>query len=312
VNQLNDVESLMASQSDGYDPALQAAFNVLLSTGGKRIRPTIILLISEMFAADPVKATILAASIELLHTATLVHDDLIDGALLRRGVPTLNSQWSPAATVLTGDFMFSCAAHLVAQTNSNEIVSLFSKTLITIVDGEIKQLFSSKCNLTMEDYYQRIYSKTASLFETSSTTAALLTGVPKKEKDLLRQFGYNLGMAFQIVDDVLDYVGSEASIGKPVGGDLKQGLITAPILFYLEIHPDDPDFEGFVEGKCAKDETKVARIVDKIAQSEAIQLSLDKANLFADAAKENIASFPSGPEKSALLEIADFIVNRKL
>lgn len=311
-NRLIDVEKLMSAQADGYDPVLKAAFDVLLATGGKRIRPTIILLIGAMLDADNQATTLLAASIELLHTATLVHDDLIDGALLRRGVPTLNSQWSPAATVLTGDFMFSCAAHLVAQTDSNEIVRIFSKTLTTIVDGEINQLFASKCNLTRKDYYQRIYAKTASLFETSATTAAILGGLKAGQKESLRQFGYNLGMAFQIVDDVLDYVGSEESIGKPVGGDLRQGLITAPILFYLENHPDDPDFVGYPEGKCPKDEVKIARIIEKIARSEAIRLSLDEATHFSDAAKENIASFSPAPEKDALLDIADFIVNRKL
>ncbi len=302
----------MAAQSEGYEAALRDAFNILLSTGGKRIRPTIILLIGSMLGAEPDLTIILAASIELLHTATLVHDDLIDGALLRRGVPTLNSKWTPAATVLTGDFMFSCAAHLVAQTKSNEIVTIFSKTLLTIVNGEINQLFSSKCNLERSDYYRRIYSKTASLFETSSTTAAILGNVPHKEKESLHQFGYNLGMAFQIVDDVLDYVGSEESIGKPVGGDLRQGLITAPLLFYLENHPNDPDLAGFMDRNCPKDENKLAQIVEKIAYSDAIQQSLDESAKFADQAKKDLSAFDESPEKTALLEIADFIVNRKL
>ncbi len=311
-SRLNDVEKLMASQADGYDPALKAALKILLSTGGKRIRPTLILLIGEILNADPQATIILAASIELLHTATLVHDDLIDGAFLRRGMPTLNSQWSPAATVLTGDFLFSSAAFLVAQTKSNEIVSVFSKTLTTIVNGEINQLFSSKCNLTRTDYYQRIYAKTASLFESSTFTAAILSHTTDNEKESLRQFGYNLGMAFQIVDDVLDYVGSEASIGKPVGGDLKQGLITAPILFYLENHPDDPDLAGFIEGKCTKDDTKLGQIVEKIANSEAIRLSLDEANRFSEKAKTVLSSFKDCAEKEALLDMADFIVNRTL
>ena len=118
----------------------------------------------------------LAAAIELLHTATLVHDDLIDGSLLRRGMPTLNSQWSPGATVLTGDFLFACAAKLAADTHSIPVMSLFSTTLTVIVNGEITQLFTSRCRANREDYYQRIYAKTASLFETSAKSAAMIGG----------------------------------------------------------------------------------------------------------------------------------------
>lgn len=311
-DRLNDVEKLMVSQAEGYHPDLQAAIKLLLSTGGKRIRPTLILLIGDMLEADVQNTIILGASIELLHTATLVHDDLIDGALLRRGAPTLNSKWSPAATVLTGDFMFSCAAHLVSKTDSIEIVGIFSKTLTTIVNGEINQLFTSKCNVNRSDYEQRIYAKTASLFESSTISAAILSGGARHVRESLRQYGYNLGMAFQIVDDVLDYSGSEASIGKPVGGDLRQGLITAPVLFYLASHPDDPDFSTFKNGKCVDDEDRLQTIVQKIAASDAIQSSLDEARRYADLAKENLSLFRDCPQKQALIEIADYIVKRDL
>lgn len=309
-NRLSEIEILMVSQAQGYHPDLQAAIKVLLSTGGKRIRPTLILLIGDMLEADEQLTIILGASIELLHTATLVHDDLIDGALLRRGAPTLNSKWSPAATVLTGDFMFSCAAHLVSQTDSIEIVEIFSKTLTTIVNGEINQLFSSRCNVNRSDYEQRIYAKTASLFESSALSAAILSGGARQVREALRQYGYNLGMAFQIVDDVLDYSGSEASIGKPVGGDLRQGLITAPVLFYIASHPEDPDFSSFRMGKCVDDEDHLQTIIQKIAASDAIKSSLDEARRFSDRAKESLSLFRDCPQKQALIEIADYIVKR--
>lgn len=311
-DRLNEVEKLMVSQADGYHPDLQAAIKLLLSTGGKRIRPSLILLIGDMLEADVQNTIILGASIELLHTATLVHDDLIDGALLRRGAPTLNSKWSPAATILTGDFMFSCAAHLISKTDSIEIVEIFSKTLTTIVNGEINQLFTSKCNVNRSDYEQRIYAKTASLFETSAITAAILSGGARQVREALQQYGYNLGMAFQIVDDVLDYSGSEASIGKPVGGDLRQGLITAPVLFYLSAHPEDPDFSSFQKGKCVDDEDRLQTIIQKIAASDAIQLSLDEARRYSDLARESLSLFRDCPQKQALIEIADFIVKRDL
>ena len=165
----------MRSQAEHQHPDLRAALDHLISSGGKRIRPTVTLLIGRILNGDESRLVTLAAAIELLHTATLVHDDLIDGSLLRRGIPTINSKWSPGATVLTGDFMFARAAKLASDTNSIPVMSLFSKTLATIVNGEITQLFSNRCNINREEYYQRIYAKTASLFEASACCAALIS-----------------------------------------------------------------------------------------------------------------------------------------
>lgn len=311
-SRLSEVENLMVSQADGYNPDLQSALRLLISTGGKRIRPTLILLIGDMLNADLQGTITLAAAIELLHTATLVHDDLIDGALLRRGAPTLNSRWSPAATVLTGDFLFSCSAYLVSLTDSIDIVRIFSKTLTTIVNGEINQLFGGRCNLSHSDYFRRIYAKTASLFETSTLTAALLSHAEPKMEQALKMFGYNLGMAFQIVDDVLDYSGSIESVGKPVGSDLRQGLITAPILFYLESHPSDPDFAPFMDGKCVDDEERLETIIHKIAASNAIDQSLEEAHHFSNLARESLSILPESLHKDALMDMASYIVERNV
>src|SRR5574340_107402 len=155
----------MRSQAEGHHPDLRAALDHLVASGGKRIRPTLTILTGRMLGADEDRTVTLAAAIELLHTATLVHDDLIDGSLLRRGIPTLNSKWSPAATVLTGDFIFASAANMATRTNSLEVMGIFSRTLMTIVNGEVNQLFTSHCSTDINDYYHRIYAKTASLFE---------------------------------------------------------------------------------------------------------------------------------------------------
>src|SRR5512136_1145839 len=175
-DRLGLVEERMRAQADGHHSAVGAALHHLLSSGGKRIRVIVTLLTGKMLGADPDKLVTLAAAIESLHTATLVHDDLIDGAMIRRGIPTLNAQWSPAATVLTGDFIFSKAAKLASDTGSVDVMKIFAETLSTIVNGEITQLFSSKWIANRDDYYRRIYAKTASLFEASTTTAALLGG----------------------------------------------------------------------------------------------------------------------------------------
>ena len=184
------------------------------------------------------KVAALAAAVETLHTATLVHDDLIDNALLRRGNPTLNAMWTSAATVLTGDYLFARAAAFAAETESVRVISIFAQTLMTICSGELNQIFGSDGGqptaTAREYYYQRIYSKTASLFAASAEAGALLGEAPQTEAQALRDYGHNLGMAFQIVDDVLDFAGSEGDLGKPIGSDLRQGIITLPTIHFLE------------------------------------------------------------------------------
>jgi geranylgeranyl pyrophosphate synthase len=309
-NGIDAVEKLMLSQAENYHPDLCKALSLLLSSGGKRIRPRIILLIGSMFNAPKENLIRLAASIELLHTATLVHDDLIDEALFRRGVPTLNSKWSPAATVLTGDFVFASAAHLASLTNSIEVMALFSKTLQTIVNGEVNQLFSSRCNRSKDDYYRRIYAKTASLFETSTHTAGIISQVSNQQVELLRKFGYEIGMAFQIIDDILDYRGEQSIIGKPVGGDLQQGLFTLPFFYYIEMNESDKEVETLLNGNCPFDEASVQDIVTKIAESKAIDKSYNEAVQFCERAELCLRQLPQSPECNELSQITSYIVER--
>jgi geranylgeranyl pyrophosphate synthase len=309
---LEIIEKLMLSQVEKYHPDLKAAINLIISAGGKRIRPRIILLIGSLFNAPKEKLITLAASIELLHMATLVHDDLIDESLLRRGVPTLNSKWSPAATVLTGDFVFASAANLASLTGSIEVMSLFSKTLMTLVGGEVNQLFSSRHIPSKDDYYRMIYAKTASLFETSSHTAAIISRLPLKQIEILRNFGYELGMAFQIVDDILDYCGNPSEIGKPVGGDLAQGLFTLPLFYFMELNPNDKRIMDMQSGKCRSNEETTRQLVAEIAASSAIEKSFNEAKQYIDRAQHCLFQLPDSPERSELIQIAAFAIDRKL
>lgn len=309
---INQVENRMLAQADNYHPDLKSALKVLLSSGGKRIRPLIILLIGDMLQGQKALLLNLATAIELLHTATLVHDDLIDGSLLRRGIPTLNSKWSPAATVLTGDFLFSCSAVLAAQTNNLEVIELFSRTLTVIVNGEINQLFTSRCNVSREDYETRIYAKTASLFETSAKSAAILSDAGPEKIELLRKFGFSLGMAFQIIDDILDYVGDENKVGKPIGGDLRQGLITLPTLYYIQDHTSDPLISRLLEGKCITEDDEINKLVKEISASNAIAKAFADAHNFVLEAQNCLADFPNCDEKNTLIELTEFIVQRNM
>jgi len=302
----------MRSQGEGHNPDLKAALDHLISSGGKRIRPTLTILTGRMLGAEEEKLVILAAAIELLHTATLVHDDLIDGSLLRRGIPTLNSRWSPGATVLTGDFLFARAAKLAADTESVPAISLFATTLGVIVNGEITQLFSGRCHADRDEYYRRIYAKTASLFETCTSCAALISPVTPETTDLVRQYGYDIGMAFQIIDDVFDFTSDPTQLGKPVGSDLRQGLITLPTLLFLENHPEDEDAQEILSGDCLHYDEEISLLVEKIRNSEAIDQALAEANHFVDQALEKLYQMPDCPERQHLEDLTLYITRRNL
>lgn len=308
---IEEVEVLMRAQGHGHHSELGAALDHLLSSGGKRIRPAVALLTGGMLGAEKNRLVTLAAAIELLHTATLVHDDLIDGSLLRRGIPTLNAQWTPAATVLTGDFIFSRAAKLAADTHSVRVMQFFAETLTRIVNGEITQMFGSRGIASREDYYQRIRAKTASLFELATGAAAMLSPNGQQAEDTVCRYGYSIGMAFQIVDDVLDFTGNQATVGKPLGSDLRQGLITLPALYYIEANPHDPDMIEVLNGN-RFNEDRLSKVIDAIRHSQAINQSMEEARHFAERGLADLADQPAGVERQALEDLANYIVQREL
>lgn len=302
----------MRCQGEDCHPELRAALDHLLESGGKRIRPTLGLLTGRMLGAPRERLITLAAAVELLHTATLVHDDLIDGALLRRGSATLNAQWSPPATVLTGDFIFARAAKLAAETDHLPLMKLFAETLAVIVNGELTQLFVARGVASRENYYKRIYAKTASLLEMTTRAAAMISPVDEATGEAMRLFGYHLGMAFQIVDDILDFTGAQAEVGKPVGSDLLQGLVTLPTLYYIEMHPDDEKVRVLLSGRYLLERGKMEDLVDAIGTSEAILLALKEAQEYVEHALMQLALMPTGVERQALEELARYTVNRKI
>jgi len=310
-NNIHLVEERMREQPDGHHPDLYSALEHLLSSGGKRVRPAVALLTGGMYGADPERLVTLGAAIELLHTATLVHDDLIDGALFRRGIATLNARWSPAATVLTGDYVFARAAKLAADTDSVDVMRLFADTLATIVSGELTQMFTSRGLISRDDYYRRIYAKTASMFELATAAAAVLSPADDETVNSAKQIGNDIGMAFQIVDDVLDFTGEQATVGKPLASDLRQGLVTLPAIYYIESHQDDPDLDSLINNQFYNEEW-LDRIVHKIRQSGAIEQAMDEARHFINCALETLRLQPECPERLALEELAQYIIHRSL
>ena len=301
----------MRAQGEDCHLDLRAALEHLLAAGGKRIRPTLGLLVGNMLGAEPDKLVTLCAAVELLHTATLVHDDLIDGALLRRGAETLNARWSSAATVLTGDFLFARAAKLAADIDHLVIMRHFAETLAIIVNGELTQLFSARGVINRDNYYQRIYAKTASLFEMCTRGAAIIGTNDPATIDRMRKFGYELGMAFQIVDDLLDFTGEQAAVGKPLGSDLLQGLVTLPAIYYAEMNPDHPDVRSLAAGGWGDGE-RMERLVQAIRGSDAIHKAMREAEQSVDRAIACLASFEDSEERAALENLARYVVDRRI
>jgi geranylgeranyl pyrophosphate synthase len=321
---LAQVEAKMKNVEQSLFAPLAHAFVDLIGSGGKRLRPTLALLASQVReeqSASPTFAQIiaLAASVEMLHTATLVHDDVIDGALLRRGAPTLNAHWNRGATILAGNFMFARAAHFAAETNNPRVIRIFANTLETIVNGELVQL-SARHDFGQDKagYYQRIYAKTASLFAAATEAAAVLAGLVEAEVQALRAYGHNLGMAFQIVDDILDFTGSDATLGKPAGSDLRGGTVTLPFFYYLQSHPGaDQLIEQMLEAYNAANDgdstqwaTLISQIVRELRVSPAVEAASREAEDFVDLARANIVGFPDSPYLRAMIELCDFVVQR--
>jgi geranylgeranyl pyrophosphate synthase len=307
--QLPEVEERMLRVADGYHPELGHALQQLLTSGGKRVRPTVTLLVAGMLNAPHKQSVTVAAAVEMLHTATLVHDDLIDGATLRRGEPTLNALWDSAATILAGDFLFSQAAYLGAQAESVEVMQMFAKTLSIIVNGEVNQIFTRNTFPTRQEYNQRIYAKTASMFELAAKSPAHLANVFPKYGEILNTYGNSIGMAFQVVDDILDFSSSEETMGKPVASDLRHGLVTLPTLYYLDIKSNDERVQALLEGQMIEDQ-RVDDLILDIRDSGAIQRAHDEAERYVQVALDALRKLPAGPENDALADLAEYTVER--
>ena len=304
-----EVEARMRGQTVGYHPALKKALDQLLDSGGKRVRPTVVLLVGSMLGVGKEDSLNLAAAVELLHTATLVHDDLIDGSTLRRGTPTLNSTWNAPATILAGDFLFSQAASLGARVDSTIVMRMFASTLSTIVNGEIAQIFGRNSVTHREDYNQRIYAKTATMFEMAARAPAYLVGKESQYDESLRVYGYSIGMAFQIVDDVLDFSSDANTMGKPVASDLRIGLLTLPAIYYLEGQPNDERLKLFQSG-VQLDAAVMEGLVNDIRQSGGVEKARAEADQQVQNALNALEQLPPCPEREALADLANYVVER--
>lgn len=292
-----------------YGP-LAEVIEHIVSSGGKRIRPAVVLFATKFYPVDFDKVLALAAAVETLHTATLIHDDVVDDSILRRGRPTINAFWNSGATVLAGDYVFARAASFGAATGEVRVMERFAETLHTIVDGELRQLFRRRGGLPpREEYYHRIYGKTGSLFTLSTEAAGMLMGASPAETEALYTYGHNLGMAFQIVDDVLDFIGDERRVGKPIGSDLRQGTITLPVYYFAETSPQHPSLVNYWNGD--NQDAAVEELVGAIRESSAIDATLAEASELVQKAIDALVVLPDVPARDSLRDLAAYIVERR-
>jgi geranylgeranyl pyrophosphate synthase len=322
--EFNEVVESLRGDLDQVEARLHQAANVdyplvgdflegIITSGGKRLRPTLLLLAARPFEYDLSTLIPAAAGIELLHTASLVHDDTIDHALLRRGQPTLNTAFPTETVILLGDYLFAQSAMLATETMNARVVAVFAAALGEICDGQLREIFNgSRLDQTREDYELRIYGKTASLFAAAAEMGAILGNASEDEVANLRAFGSDIGMAFQIVDDVLDFRSTAEQTGKPVGADLRQGTVTLPTMLFLaslDGSPTATQVRRIVDGEPVPEE-EVAAVATLIAESTATDAALESAHTYARRALARLESLDNRHIAAQLAALADLSVNR--
>lgn len=290
-------------------PLLSQLLEYLLKNGGKRIRPSLTLLAGKFYSYDLSLLIPMATAVELLHNATLVHDDIVDNAPTRRGKQSISHAWGEASALLLGDYLFARAGRLVASTGNLRVVKLFAQTLMTISSGELAQInvfFDRK--RARHHYYEWINAKTACLFAMATESGAVLSQSPEPVIEALIDYGHNFGMAFQIIDDVLDFTGREDELGKPVGSDLIEGAVTLPSIIFAESNPDGNLIKNIIENK---DRDKVELVVDRIRNSSIIDECLTIASDFGAKAGKALEKVPDNSARQSLIDLATYVIKRR-
>ena len=307
LEKVNDSLTEMAKKKH---PFLARLLDHTFSTPGKNIRPAITLLASNFYPHDERNTEKMATGVELLHIASLIHDDTVDGAMLRRGKMTISSLWGPKAAVLAGDYIFAASATLVCDTGNIRVIRRFAETIMELSSGELQEMAETyNPEQSMQGYLDRIYNKTASLFTTAAESGAILSGAPESCSQSMRSYGHNLGMAFQVVDDILDFDGTEEEIGKPIGSDLANGVVTLPTLIAMQrrsccdavkrvlANPDDEDL--------------MKEVVSLIQNESVLEESYEFASRYCEKALSNLSGLPPCPSRDSLEELVSHVKVRR-
>jgi all-trans-nonaprenyl-diphosphate synthase len=309
----NDLDQLVENLKHligAKNPILYAAAEHLFQAGGKRMRPAIVFLVSRAIAHDGDISTRhrrLAEITEMIHTASLFHDDVVDESDLRRGVETVNYRFGNRIAIQAGDFMFAQASWYLANLDNLQVVKLLSEVIKDFAEGEIQQGLSSfDTDVSLESYLEKSYYKTASLIANSAKAAGVLGDVSPDLQEDLYQFGRGVGLAFQVVDDILDFTGTTDALGKPAGSDLKSGNLTAPVLFAME---EKPYLRVLIERELTEP-GDLEEAIALINNSQGLAKSRALAESFSAQALQCLGKLPASPSKQALVELTDYIIKR--
>ncbi len=309
MDQVNDLILKMAGANVDMIPEIA---DYLISSGGKRLRPMLTLAAADMCGYEGDGHVKLAACVEFMHTATLLHDDVVDESDMRRGKKSARMVWGNQASVLVGDYLLGQSFRMMVEVGSLEALDILSTASSVIAEGEVMQLVAAKNTATTEDeYLEVIRAKTAALFSAASEVGPVLANAPKSAKSAFRSYGTNLGLAFQLIDDALDYGGSAADLGKDIGDDLREGKITLPVVLSYR-RGTDADRAFFdrvlMEGDVQEGDLEAAIAI--MNRLEALKDTVERASHYGAVAKDALAAFPDSNMKKSLLETVDFCIYR--
>jgi octaprenyl-diphosphate synthase len=309
---MNGVNEVILDQMQSPVLLIPQLAGHIIAAGGKRLRPMLTLSAAGLCGYEGRRHISLAACVEFIHTATLLHDDVVDESDLRRGAATANAVWGNKSSVLVGDFLFSRAFELMVADGSLEVLRILSRASAVIAEGEVHQLVTANdTDTTEKDYLEVIEAKTAKLFAAATEIGAVVAERPEEERRALESFGHNIGMAFQLIDDVLDYSARQATLGKTVGDDFRDGKITLPVV--LAFRDGDEEAREFWRRTMEDLEQKkndLKRAVQLLEATGALQATVERARLYGRRATEALSTFPDSEYRQALVEAVDFAVNR--
>jgi octaprenyl-diphosphate synthase len=294
-------------------PLIRKVGEYVLSSGGKRIRPALLLLAAKLCDYRGERHVPLASVIEFIHTATLLHDDVVDNANLRRGLASANSLWGNEASVLVGDFLFSKSFSLMVADGDLNILRILSGATTKIAEGEVLQLVcTSDLTMTEERYIEVVRCKTAVLISAACQAGAILGKVSSEQEVALQDFGMDLGIAFQLMDDVLDYAADQKEFGKSIGHDIEEGKITLPLIHTLQLcTPEERERIGEVVTSDHLEDEDLAFVFDAVHRYGGIEFTVNRAKEYTDRAKASLEKFGRSPVKTALAELSDYVVTRQ-
>lgn len=310
--QLSAVNTCLLQKMESPVALIPEVAGYLISLGGKRLRPLLTIASAELCGYKGERHIHLAACVEFIHTATLLHDDVVDESALRRGRQTANSLWNNKASVLVGDFLFSRAFELMVADGSLEVLDILSKASSAISEGEVLQLsMSHSLELTQDTYLKIIESKTARLFSAATEVGAVVAKASDEHRKVLAQFGRALGIAFQLTDDILDYTANQGQLGKTIGDDFREGKVTLPLLLAYQKGSETSFWEDML-AKETRDDNDLKKALTLLHKSNALIESKQMAKTYVEEALTCLTKFPSSPLKSALEELAHFSLHREM